>query len=158
MRGICIGVLAALAVSGPAGAADVTFSGTITGVCALALGTPGLLAISTDGSKLGSQEPGGLPALVTILSVGNATVTVDPPTRTSAPTALVAYVATGEVVEVAYQGLSGLSGITRAYTTSQTSFAANTLPLTVLQVNNRITNNLGFPAGTYTTKTVVTCS
>jgi hypothetical protein len=158
MRGFCIGVLTALAAGSPALAADVTFSGTVSGVCSLALSTPGTLALSTDGSKLGSQEPGGLPALVTILSIGSATVTVDPPTRTAQASTPVPYVATGEVIEVAYQGLAGLSGVTQAYTTSQTSFGVNTLPLTVLQVHNRITNANGFPAGPYATRTVVTCS
>jgi hypothetical protein len=158
MRVICIGVLAVLASVQPVAAADVTFSGTITGVCALALSTPGLLALSVDGSKLGSEEPGGLPAVVTILSIGSATVTVDPPTRTAAPVAPVAYVATGEVIEVAYQGLAGLSAVTHAYTAIQSTFGVNTLPLTVLQVHNRITNTNGFPAGTYGTKTVITCS
>ncbi len=152
--------LLALAVAGlgitPAYAVDVLFTGNITGVCSLALSTPGTLAVSTDGQTLGSQEGLGLFAAVTVLSIGNATVTVAAPTRTQSPAG---YVATGETVEVAYTGLSGLSGISHpTYTNQQTTFAANSLPLTVLQLNNRIRNVNGFPTGTYQTRTVVTCS
>jgi hypothetical protein len=155
-------ILAGLAILGlgviPAQSADVTFTGTIAGVCSLALSTPGLLGLSTSGSILGSEEPGGAFAVVTILSIGSATVTVGAPTRTLAPTTPTPYVSTGEVVEVSYFGLGGLSAVNVAYTALQTTFGVAALPLTVLRVHTRIRNDNGFPAGNYATRTVVTCS
>ena len=139
----------------PAAAVDVTFSGTLAGVCTLALSLPGTLALSVDGTRLGSEETGGIPATLTILSIGTNTVTVAAPTRTASPAA---YVPTGEVVEIAYNGLAGLAGVTHAYTASSSTFGINTLPLTIVLFNSRITNANGFAAGTFTTRSVVTCS
>ena len=139
----------------PASAVDVTFTGTLLSTCVLALSTPGLLALNTDGNELGSENLGGLPAVVTILSVGNHTVTVDAPTRTAAPGG---YNATGESIAVSYFGAGGLSVINQAYTSSQTTFPVTTIPLTLLTMNNRIQNTNGFVAGAYATRTIVTCS
>src|SRR6218665_2680817 len=155
MRVLSIGVLLLLGCAAPAGATDVTFSGTLVGVCTLALATPGLLGLSTDGEVLGSEELGGLSATITILSIGSNTVTVGAPTRTAAPGG---YNASGEVIEVSYAGLGGLSLINEAYRTTSSNFAVSTLPLTALVINTRITNPNGFDAGSYGTKTVVTCS
>lgn len=147
---------ALVAWSGVAEATDVTFSGTITGICTLALSLPGTLAMSIDGTKMGSDEPGGIPATVAILSVGSNTVSVGAPTRTGSPGA---YSPTGESVWVSYVGLGGLSLINHPYDTATSTFGINTLPLSVLSINTRILNaGHGFDAGTYTTRTVVTCS
>lgn len=150
-----LGLLCCACLVAPAGAVDVNFTGVLASTCALALSTPGLLALNTDGTELGSEEVGGLPAVVTILSVGSHTVTVDAPTRTQSPGG---YDATSEVIDVSYFGVGGLSAINQAYTSILTTFPVATLPLTVLTMNNRITNPAGFVAGTYTTRTVVTCS
>jgi hypothetical protein len=147
---VCWGGLAV-----PVAAADVNFSGTLIGLCSVALATPGVLALSTDGTVFGSEEVGGVPAAVNILAVGDYTVTVNAPTRINAPGG---YNATGESIEVSYSGLAGLSLINQAYTTGLTTFDIDTLPLSVLVMNNRIINTNGFVAGTYETRTVVTCS
>jgi len=147
---ICCGCLAT-----PAMAADVTFSGTLLSLCSVALSTPGVLALSTDGTIFGSEEVGGVPAAVNILAVGSYTVTVAAPTRTAQPGA---YDPTGESIEVSYSGLAGLGLISQAYTPNLTTFPIDTMPLSVLVMNNRITNPTGFAAGNYATRTVVTCS
>ena len=147
--------LACCALVTPSAAADVNFSGTLLGLCSVALTTPGVLALSTDGTIFGSEEIGGLSAAVSILAVGSYTVTVAAPTRTNAPGA---YNPTGEAIEVSYNGVAGLGAINQAYTSSLTTFPIDTLPLSVLVMNNRITNPTGFAAGTYETRTVVTCS
>ena len=118
MRVVMVG-LACCALVTPAAAADVTFSGTLLGLCSVALTTPGVLALSSDGTIFGSEELGGLPAAVTILAVGAYTVTVAAPTRTDAPGG---YDATGESIEVAYNGIAGLGAISQAYTSSLTTF------------------------------------
>lgn len=155
MRAIVVGLVFCSAFTAPALGADVTFSGTLLGLCSVALTTPGVLALSTDGTIFGSEEVGGLPAAVSILAVGSYTVTVNAPTRTNAPGT---YDSTGESIEVSYTGLAGLGVLNQAYTTGLTTFPIDTLPLSVLVMNNRITNPNGFVAGTYETRTVVTCS
>lgn len=155
MRAFGFGLLLTILVPTWAGATDVTFSGTLSGVCTLALASPGTLALSVDGTKFGSEETGGVAASLTILSVGSNTVTFGAPTRTSAPGG---YNATGETIEVSYVGLGGLSLINHAYGTTSSNFGVSSLPLTTVLVNSRINNANGFAPGTYSTRTVVTCS
>jgi hypothetical protein len=155
MRILVPAALCASLLCGPAVAADVNFSGTLLGLCSVVLTTPGVLALSTDGTSFGSADLGGLPAAVSILAVGDYTISVAAPTRTNAPGT---YNGAGETVEVSYSGLAGLSFVNQDYTTAPTSFDIDTLPLSVLVMNNRIVNPNGFAAGTYETRTVVTCS
>src|ERR1700742_3647231 len=90
----------------PAQATNVTFSGTLGLSCALSLTTPGTLALSADGKTLGSEQTGGVPAVLSIVSVASNPVSVAAPTLTSSPGG---YDPTGQQLEVAYTGLSGLS-------------------------------------------------
>jgi hypothetical protein len=155
MRLLALGAIGLGLVTTPSGAVDVTFSGTLVGLCSVALTTPGLLGLSTDGTTLGSEEIGGLSAAVSILAIGSYTVSVAAPTRVASPGG---YNTTGESLEVSYTGLNGLSLVNQAYTSSLTTFDIDSLPLSVLVMNNRINNPSGFVAGTYETRTVVTCS
>ena len=145
--------LAALSVA-PAAALDATFSATVSNTCTLTLGTPGVMKLSTDGLTLASDETLGLPAEVTILSLGSNRVTVEPPEWISSPAA---YSPSGETRSVRYTGLGGLSLINQAYTSASSSFNLVLLPLSVLLVHSRIQNNNGFAQGNYSAKTVVTC-
>jgi hypothetical protein len=151
-KGIAFWCFALALGCGGAAATDVTFSGTLTGICTLAVPTPGTLGLAADGS-LGSSA--GVPATLTILSVGSNTVTVAAPSWVSTPGG---YSATGESLSVAYLGVGGLSVVNQAYTTSSTNFAVSTLPLTALTINAKATNTSGFVAGTHQMKVVVTCS
>ena len=155
MRLVFLGVLPLLLATGPAAAVDVNFSGTLTGSCSLGLTVPGTLALSVNGERLGSEETGGTPATLTVLSIGSNTVTVGAPTRTASPGG---YNATGESIEVAYTGQGALSAITEPYGSASTDFDVTSLPLTNLIFNARINNANGFDAGTYGVRTVVTCS
>ncbi len=140
----------------PARAVNLEFNGTISAICSLAIGVNGTLGLSDDGTVLGSDEAGGLPGTVLVLSIGNNTINVDAPQRVSAAPS--GYNTASEQVEVAYTGLNGLSAIGQGYTNGATSFTAANIPLSTLSVNNRIVNPNGFVAGTYTTQTVVTCN
>lgn len=136
----------------PAAATDVTFAGTLSGVCTLGLSTPGTLGLDTEG-RLSSAA--GLPAVLSILSVGSNTLSIAPPVWVStAP----GYVAGSESFEVAYNGLAGLGIADQAYTDTQTTRSIATLPVSLLTMNARATNSLGFADGAYTLKVVVTCS
>jgi hypothetical protein len=149
-------LLVALGVAGPACAAtDVVFSGTVSNTCTLAVPTPGLLGLSADGKTLGSEETGGLAATVTVVSLGGNSITVGAPSLVSYPGA---YTPGSETLSLKYQGVSGLSGISQAYTSAQTSFSVGILPITNLIVNLKVVNNSGFAQGAYSAKTVLTCS
>ncbi len=136
-------------------AADVDFTSTLTNSCSLTAATPGLMALSADGTVLGSQETGGVAAAVSVLSIGGSTLTIGAPTTQAAPAG---YDATNETVEVAYTGTGGLGTVSQGYTSSQTTVALTTIPLSVLAVNAKVTNPDSFTDGDYTVRTVVTCS
>ena len=151
MRRLGLGFAALLATS-PVAAADVTFSGTLTGVCTLALSTPGLLGLAADGSLSTSA---GLPAILAILSVGTNTLTINPPVWVDASED---YDPGSEAFEVGYSGLSGLGLADQPLTNAVTQRTISTLPLSLLSMNARVTNSNGFAAGDYEMKVVVTCS
>jgi hypothetical protein len=123
--------------------------------CTILASTNGTLALATDGSSIASDNLGGIPGTVTILSVGDSTIDVAAPTRTGQGAG---YNASGESVEVSYLGTGGLSIVNQTYTNQPTSFDVSTIPASIITVNNRITNPNGFPAGGYSTQTVVTCA
>lgn len=145
-------LLAPLLIVPSASAADVTFSGTLTGICTLALSTPGTLGLTAGGAL---SSTAGLPAVLAILSIGTNTLTVNPPVWDSTPGG---YTAGTEVAEVAYSGLSGLGIANQAFTSTVTTRSISTLPLSLLTMNAQISNSLGFAEGTYEMKVVVTCS
>lgn len=154
MRSVGIGLAYLLLGTCVAVAANVNFSGTVMAACSILASTGGSLALSTDGDSIASDNLGGLPGTVTILSVGDSTVEIAAPTRTGQAAG---YNASGEAVEVSYFGVGGLGFVNQAYTASATTFGVSTIAASVLTVNNRITNPNGFPAGNYSTQTVVTC-
>ena len=154
MRRLVILASLASALATPAPAADVSFQGTLSGVCTLAVPTPGLLGLNASG-ELTSEPPVGLSAVVTVLSVGANRLTIDPPAWVSSP---VGYDAAGESRLVSYLGVAGLAVATQAVTDVATEVDIPTLPLTALTVNAKVTNPNGFAAGNYALKVVVTCA
>lgn len=154
MRPLGLSLAYLLAGTSLALAANVNFSGTVLAACTVLASTGGTLALSANGDTLASDNLGGLPGTVTILSIGNSTVEVSAPTRTNQPGD---YNASGEALEVAYFGTGGLGIVNQAYTDQPTTFDIATIPASIITVNNRITNPNGFPAGNYATQTVVTC-
>lgn len=156
MRASWVGLLAAVGCAGScfAASADVSFSGTLANSCTLALATPGILGLGADGS-LSSALGVGAPAVLSVLSVGTNTLTVNPPVWVSpAP----GYDQGAETFEVGYSGLAGLGLADQPLTTAVTTRSISTLPLSLLTVNARVTNSKGFAGGTYQLKVVVTCS
>lgn len=134
---------------------DVNFDGTVATVCSVSLSADGALALSDDGTELGSEESGGGAGAVLILSIGANTIDVGAPVRVGADPA--GYESVGEVLEVKYSGASGLGAISQDYTSADTDFAVSNIPLSLLTLHNRIVNSNGFAAGDYATRTVVTC-
>jgi hypothetical protein len=146
--------LGALFLSALAGIALTTPSAA--GICVLTLDTTGVLKLSGDGYRLGSQEAGGISGIVIIASIGSSTVTVGAPTLTQWPAG---YNPAGLSLEVSYRGDGVISGVNQAYTTGQTNFnVPNLINAVALTIDNRAVTATGFKSGTYQTKTVVTCS
>jgi len=129
---------------------DVTFTGAVSDTCTLAVPTPGIMALSTDGTILGSDQTLGVPATVTVLSLGGNTLTLSAPTLTSHPSGY----AGGETVQMKYSGLASQP----TYTSTQQTIPLGILPLTDLIINMQVVNANGFVEGDYTAKTVLTCS
>jgi hypothetical protein len=152
MRGLLLGCLVLAFGASPALAAgtDVVFTGTVSDTCTLAVPTPGTMTLSASGTILGSDQTLGVPATVTVVSLGGNTVTLSAPTLTSSPAG---YTPGSETVQMSYSGLAS-----HAYTSAQQSFALGILPLTNLIINMQVINAGGFAQGTYTAKTVLTCS
>jgi hypothetical protein len=125
--------------------------------CAIALGTGGTLALSADGTRLGSGE-GGVAGTFTVVNLISpaATLTVSPPVLVTAPPG---FDSGGAQLQAAYFGAGLLSTVSQDYTAAPSSFvvAAN-LGLSVVTLNNRIVSATGFASGTYQTRTVITCS
>ena len=143
-----VGVLA-LGIAPAWAATDVVFTGNVSDTCTLAVPTPGTMTLSGDGKTLGSDQSLGLPATVTVLSLGGNSVTLAAPTLTDSPNGY----GGGETVQMSYSGLAS-----HAYTTQQQTFSLGILPLTSLIINMQVINASGFIQGTYKAKTVLTCS
>jgi hypothetical protein len=125
------------------------------GICTLLVLTPGTLALSADGTRIGSEEPGGLPATMTVASIGASTLTVSAPTVIQAPAG---HSGGADLPEVAYRGTGLLGGVNQPYTSVQTVVAVPNTAAVAVTIDNRVTNGSGFSAGTYQTRTVITCS
>lgn len=136
--------------------AVLTTSPAEAGICTLLVLTSGTLALSPDGTRLGSEEPGGLSATMTVGSIGASTLTVAAPTVIQSPAG---HNGGSDLVEVAYQGTGLLGSANQSYTSAQTAVAVpNIVSAVPVTIDNRVTNAAGFTAGTYQTRTVVTCS
>ena len=140
-----------------ANADDVLFSGDVVTVCSVLAKTNGTLRLNTSGDAMTSEVlSGGTPGSITLLSIGNNRISVSAPVRTGQGAG---YVASGEAIEVSYLGASGLSLVNQAFTPSASFVdATGAISASVLTVNNRIVNTNGFTAGTYSTKTTITCA
>jgi hypothetical protein len=144
---------AIVAICAPAHAAplDVTFTGLVVDTCTIAIATPGVMMLSGDGTILGSDQALGVPATVTVLSIGSNNIALSVPTLETYPAG---YTPGGETVEMNYTGLASHP----VFTTLGLNFDIGLLSLSELFVNLKVTDAGGFAQGTYTAKTVLTCS
>lgn len=129
--------------------------------CSVTVGTGGTLAINGDGTALASDAGLGLPATATVLLpiLSGANVYVSAPIRLQAPGG---YNAAAETLQVRYTATGLLTPpVVQPYTTSATAFpiSSSLAALTVsITLHNRIVNPAGFAAGTYGTRTTITCA
>ena len=137
----------------PASAAplDVTFTGLVVDTCTIAVATPGIMMLSSDGTILGSDQALGVPATVTVISIGSNHIALSPPVLETYPAG---YVPGGETLEINTTGLAS----NPVFTSLGIDFDVGLLSLSSLFVNMKVTDPAGFMQGTYTAKTVLTCS
>ena len=143
--------IATACVAAPAAPLDVTFPAVVVDTCTVTVATPGVMVMSTDGTILGSDQPLGVPATVTVLSIGSNNVSLSAPTLVSYPAG---YTPGGETLQINSSGLFS----NPLFTSLGLNFAVGLLPVTNLLVNLKVTNPSGFKQGLYTAKTVLTCS
>jgi hypothetical protein len=133
-------------------AVDVTFTGLVADTCTISLATPGVMTLSSDGTILGTDQGGlGVPATVTVVSIGSNHLSLSPPTLESYPAG---YSPGSETVEISYSGLASHP----LFSALQLDLDIGLLALANLFVDLRITNPAGFSQGSYTAQTVLTCS
>jgi hypothetical protein len=136
----------------PANAADIPFNGTVVASCVLTVGTPGILAVNSDSTILGSQQSGGLAGSANALTTGTGySVSVSSPASfTLGP----ADASDNVTFSSSYQG----SGATNFSQTSESTSTSLNLGLTTIGVDLTATKTSGiFSAGNYTAATTVTC-
>jgi hypothetical protein len=145
--------LVLIGASVPASAAplDVTFTGLVVDTCTIAIPTPGIMVLSSDGTILGSDQGLGVPATVTVISIGSNHIELAPPTLETHPAG---YTPGNETVEINTTGLAS----NPIFTSLGIDFDIGLVSLTSLFVNMKVTDPDGFASGTYTAKTVLTCS
>ena len=130
---------------------DVTFTGLVVDTCTIAVATPGVMMLSGAGTILGSDQALGVPATVTVISIGSNNIALSAPTLVTHPAG---YTPGGETVAMNYTGLASHP----VFSSVGLNFDIGLLSLTSLFVNLKVTDPAGFTQGTYTAKTVLTCS
>lgn len=136
-----IPLFAALAIATPAQA-------QLLNGCTLTLTTNGSLAVSMQGSTLGSQEPNGSAAVMAVVALGlRPTLSFTTP-QLSGP---------GNAgTSVTSMAFSTLSGVNSGYTTGPAVVQLGALIDTVT-INAKVVNVLGFRSGSYAITSTVTC-
>lgn len=130
----------------------VPFTGTVINSCILTVGTPGVMAPSSDYTVLGSKQAGGTSGVVTAVSTGTTfQVSVDAPSSfTLAPT--------GGNTSVSFATRYSGVGATNIGSTPGTTATALSSGVTVLTVDLAATKSTGvFTQGSYTAEAVVRC-
>lgn len=143
LRRAVAGLAAAGLLAAPAHPATVTLNGTIANSCSLSVGSDGRLVLSTSGTEFGSESgAGGSAASLSVLAAGAA------PTLTfSAPASSLS----GATAEIRYTH----SGTAQSYTSGSTTSSAALID--TYTINGRLTRSSGFPDGTHSVTTTVTC-
>lgn len=144
---LCIAVLSQAA---PAAAAEVTLTGIVANSCILTLTSQGALRTSSSGTIVGSEQPGGSPAILSLVASGlSPTITFGAPALVTSPGGMLE----SPTVEIRYTSNGGAN---QAYTSGASSHQPMGL-LETYSIDGKLTSSKGFAAGTYTMRTLVTC-
>lgn len=129
-------------------AATVTLNGLVANMCVLTLSTPGLIAVTPQGTEVSTTQAGGVPAVMTVVATGtNPTLSFSAPTL-SGPSA------TGATTELAF---SSPGGAVRDFAAGDYTVNINRL-LDTVTIGGRARNSGGFASGSYSIASNVTCT
>ena len=129
----------------------VPFNGIIIASCILTVTTSGVLAMSTSGTEIGSEQTGGIPAVLGVVATGGAPtllftapiMSIKPVTYVGTPTVSLKYSSTG--------------GANQAYTTAASQYTSTNPLGDVVTLNAKAVDSSGFTAGSYRLQTTATC-
>lgn len=126
--------------------------------CDIAVPTPGILALSSNGQSLSSSNPGGLATVIVISSLSilsSTTITISNTRLDQTPGGFngpVGYAAS-------YTAVWALGSASGSLTNNPSFTVPPVLNLAVtITLHNSVTTTTGFRQGNYTTKTSVTCT
>jgi hypothetical protein len=129
----------------------VPFNGTIVASCILTVSTSGVLAMSTTGTEIGSEQIGGIAAVLGIVATGGApTILFTAPSMSIRPAA---YVGT-PTVSLKYVSAGGAN---QAYTTAASQYTSTNPLGDTVTLNAKAVDSTGFRAGSYRLETTATC-
>ena len=130
----------------------VPFDGTVVASCVLSVSTPGVLGVnSSSGTEIGSEQPGGQAAVLSIVATAGApTITFSAPSMSTKPGA---YTRTPSV-SIRYTSPGGAN---RAYTSSSSQYTSTNALGDTVTLHAKAEDSGGFAAGTYRLQTTATC-
>lgn len=142
---------ALLAAPGAQAQTVVPFDGVVVAVCILTVVTPGVLAMSTTGTELGSEQTGGVGAVLTAVATGGTptmsftapSMSIDPVDYAGTPTVSLKYTSPG--------------GANQGYTTEASQYVSTNPLGDTITLNAKAVDATGFVAGSYQLQTVATC-
>jgi hypothetical protein len=145
-------VLTAAVPTGAAAQTGVGFNGVVVSSCILTVSASGVLGVNVDsGTELGSEQPGGLPATMTVVATGGTpTVSFAPPTMVLRPSAYTG----APTVSVKYSSTGGAS---QNYTSASSNYTSRNPLLDTITFNMKASDSGGFAAGSYRLQTTATC-
>ena len=149
-RSILFGAaLSGAIVPASADATTVSFAGAVANLCVVTVTTPGVLAASSTGTTLSSEETGGINASLAVVATGTQpTITFSAPDLTG-PTASTA----GASKQIAFTSLGGAN---QGFVSSLTSYTLGRL-IDTFTVKGKVSNTSGFVTGSYVLSSTVTC-
>lgn len=131
-------------------------AGGALAACTVAIGTPGVMQLSADGTSLSSET--GVASVMTITDINllGSQITISNPRLDSGPNV------PGATVEASYAAtwLLGVGHASGGFSSTSRSFSVPGVAnlVVTLTLNSRVLSSTGFSEGTYTTKTSVDCS
>ena len=151
-KAAAVAVLALSADVASAAQATVPFTGVVTSTCVLTVGTPGVMAASTDFTTLSSTNAGGVPGSVAALSTGTTfkVSAIAPGSFTASPA--------GGGDAVTFNALYRGTGATSIGSTPGATATTLNTGLTNLQVDLSALRSSGtYPGGAYAAEVIVRC-
>ena len=140
----------AIAAASPVAAANVDLSATLVNSCTLTVGTSGVMTPASNGTRISSEEVGGIAATLNVIALGAIpTISFSAPSLIASPAGW----SGSPTNEIRYTSTGGAN---QAYTSSSSNAPLAGL-IDSFTINGRVSNANGFAAGNYTLRTVVTC-